>query len=291
MAAVSLAAHHAVDAALTAWRQGDIALGKDLFFVQLADLARPLTREAAETAKVRGSEEPAPDIGAVFSEVAGFVILTQTCDVVRGSAERPYLDVAPLVPVSAERLEEVRGLRRPAFAFVPAAASHNLVADLDRVMTVEKSVVATWPRTPGWTDDEEIRAFAEALARKAARFAFPDDFVEDLGGLKDRLTRRHSKQHAEGAHLRAVREIRVRAAPAWDAPLVKIAFWFIKDGEPEGHKSAWQSWLDDWTGLFNQTRRFRLEAAHVCRLEDITARDYLESDRLDFDQLSAARSA
>nr|WP_294523765.1 hypothetical protein [uncultured Rhodopila sp.] len=181
MAAASSAAHQAVDAALAAWRQGDIVLGEDLFFVQLADLARPITREAAETAKERGSDEATPDIGAVFSEVAGFVILTQTCDVVRESAERPYLDVAPLVPVSAERLEEVRALRRPASAFVPAAAPHKLVADLDRVMTVEKSVVATWLRTPGWTDDEEIRAFAEALARKAARFAFPDDFVEDCG--------------------------------------------------------------------------------------------------------------
>lgn len=42
-------------------------------------------------------------------------------------------------------------------------------------MTVEKSIVAMWIRTPRYTHDADGRAFAQALARKRVRFAFPDE--------------------------------------------------------------------------------------------------------------------
>src|SRR5687768_1657702 len=58
------------------------------------------------------------------------------------------------------------------------------------------------------------------------------------------------KDHAEGAHLRALREIRVRAAPSWDDEEVRLAFWFIKEAEPEGHAPGWDEWVDEWSGLF-----------------------------------------
>jgi hypothetical protein len=35
----------------------------------------------------------------------------------------------------------VRDLRRPAFVYVPALSAERLVGDLDRVMTIEKSVL------------------------------------------------------------------------------------------------------------------------------------------------------
>ena len=42
--------------------------------------------------------------------------------------------------------------------------------------------------------------------------------------------------------------------------------------------------------LFEQDEggRFRLDAPIACRLEDMTARDYVDSDRLDLDRLSVA---
>ena len=47
-----------------------------------------------------------------------------------------------------------------------AAGRLGFAVDLDRVMTVEKSIVADWKRTPGWELDQEVREFAMALARK-----------------------------------------------------------------------------------------------------------------------------
>lgn len=275
-----------IDCAMAHWRQGDVCLDAGLEFIHLVDLSRKGSIVAAHAAQqLQQTGEPIPTgASPVTDSVPGFVVLTQTCDIVRPNAQRPYLEVSPLIRVSVAFVEEVRRLRRPAFAYVPAVAERQLVADLDRVMTVEKNVVAGWHRVPGWHTDDQARAFAEALARKCSRFAFPDDFVAMISRLQQRLRRRHDRQHPEGAHLRALREIRVRAAPSWDDDQVNLGFWFIKDDDPPG--PAWADLVDEWMALLDAARRFRVEFAVACRLEDIAAKDYIESDRLDLDSLS-----
>ncbi len=277
-----------VDTALRNWRQGDVCLDAGLEFVRAADLSRPGSPAALHAAGLlqeQGEQLPTGPV-SVSEEVPGFVVLTQTCDIVRPNVQRPYVEVSPLIAVSSQLVEDARCLRRPAFAYIPATSGRLLVVDLDRVMTIEKTVVATWHRVPGWSTDDQARAFAEALSRKRMRFAFPDDFVAITGKLQDRLRRRHNRQHPEGAHLRALREIRVRAAPAWDADEVSLSFWFIKDQEPDGFPSAWPDFVDEWVALLNLSVRFQIELAVACGLDDLTARDYLESDRLDLDSLS-----
>jgi hypothetical protein len=61
------------------------------------------------------------------------------------------------VAVEAEQLRMIEKSYRPRYAYVPGTAAHGLVADLDRVMTIEKRVVAGWPRTSGWTTEHEAR--------------------------------------------------------------------------------------------------------------------------------------
>ena len=85
----------------------------------------------------------------MLDEVRGLVMLSQTCDVVRGCRARPFIEVAPLIEVPEQWVEEIRRLKRPAFAYVQITAGDRLVADLDRTMTVEKALVAGWARTPG----------------------------------------------------------------------------------------------------------------------------------------------
>jgi hypothetical protein len=55
------------------------------------DLERPLTLDGA-TASAEG-------VDTAESEVFGFMVLTQTCDLVRKSSERPFVEVCPLVEV------------------------------------------------------------------------------------------------------------------------------------------------------------------------------------------------
>jgi len=275
--------HAEVDAALKDWRQGDCAHG-ELWFAHRVEPSRPLT-EAAKLA-AEASETLAE------TQELGVVILTQSCDVVRACRERPFVEVAPLVEVSPESVRNIERGRQPRYAFVPGVADRRLVADLDRSMTVEKAVVATWVRIEGCKSDPETRAFAQALARKCARFAFPDDFVGLATRLQSRLIGKHAKESEEGAALRNLREIRVRAAPSWDNPdSVELMIWFIRDdGGDFLEERTWAQHLKSWLALVPVTGRFVSVDGQVVTLDDITARDLVESDPLDLDHLSSAAS-
>lgn len=279
-----------IDQALQAWRQGDVSLDVGLEFLHFADLSRPHSPASAQVAEELAHDREAIEAGPtpVLDAVRGVVMLSQTCDVVRGCRNRPFVEVAPLIEVPGRWVEEIRRLKRPAFAYVPATVGERLVADLDRTMTVEKAIVAGWTRISGWETDDDLRDFARALARKRSRFAFPDDFVAATRSFQERLTDKHNRQTDEGAHLRALREIRVRAAPSWDDGEVRLSWWFIKDADPVDAPVDWSSFVDQWLALFDQTGRFRLESPIACRLDDMTARDYVESDHLDLDRLSVS---
>jgi hypothetical protein len=269
-----------VDTALKDWRQGDYVLGEH-WFVQRCNPERPLT-SASKDAAQEGAD-------LAESEVRGFVMFTQTCEVVRSCASRPFVQLVPLVEVDQPQyLYEIQRGRRPQYAYIPGVAELNLVADLDRVMTVEKAVVAQWERQLGCSNDEEIRILGQALARKSARFAFPNDFNEFVNKLQKRLKDKHGKQSDEGDALRALHEIRVRAAPSWNASEVKLMFWFIRDEQQVKFEGiGWDQFLQQWLGLIPASGRFQPVDGQVVTLEDMTAKDYVESDRLDLDHLSS----
>lgn len=281
----------AIDEALRAWRQGDVSLDAGLEFLHFADLTRPHSSASLQVANVMEERGDAIEAGPVpvLDEVRGVAMLSQTCDVIRKCRKRPFVEIAPLIEMSRHEIEAIRRLKRPAFAYVPATAGDRLVADLDRTMTVEKALVAGWTRTPGWETDGELRDFSFALARKRSRFAFPDDFVAAAQAVQRHVVDKHDKMTEEGTHLRALREIRVRAAPSWGNDVVYLGWWFIKDSDSVGMGVDWPGFLDLWLAPFDQSGRFRIDASIACRLEDMTAREYVESDRLDLDYLSVPR--
>lgn len=157
-------------------------------------------------------------------------------------------------------------------------------------MTIEKSIVAKWERTPGYTNDADGRAFAQALARKRVRFAYPDDFTLFAKKLQSRLLDKHDKSTDEGRALRALREIRICASPAWDAREVQLFFWFVRgntDAAFEG--KCWADQLRAWLKLVPPSGRFSSVEGQVVTLSDMTASEYVDSDPLDLDHLSDLR--
>lgn len=273
-----------LDAALRQWRQGDVILGSKLAFSHVANLAQPVSEEAQAAVSALG-DQVTGDLTVLESDVEGFIVVTQTCDVVREAAKRPYVEVAPLVVVSEADLAAAKGLLRPNLAYIPALAGQRLVADLDRVMTIEKSVLVALPRQSGMTTDAEVRSFAQALARKRSRFAFPDAFVDLVRALQKRMVNRYGKMSEEGFHVSALSEIRVTATPSWEASNSDIFFWFIKQSEPKD--PAWPKWLEEWLKLVVPTERFPRIEGVVTGFANMTALDYTTSEHLDLDQLSA----
>ena len=268
-----------VDAALKEWCQGDCVLGEN-WFVYRFDPQRPLTSESVDAAQ--------EETDLAESEVKGFVVVTQTCDIVRSCADRPFIEVVPLVEVDEQKLYEIQRIRQPRYAYISGVAELNLVADLDRVMTVEKAVVTKWERKPGCRNDNEIRLLGQALARKRIRFAFPDDFVKFANKLQKRMRDKHDKSSVEGDALRALREIRVRAAPSWNASTIQLMFWFIRNEEQvQFQELGWDQLIKQWLQLLPASGRFQSVEGLVVPLEDMTAKDYVESDQLDLDQLSS----
>lgn len=273
--------HAWVDAKLAAWRQGDCLLG-DHWFVLRFDPAHPLSEPAREAAASEG-------VDLAEAWVRGFMVATQTCDLVRSCAARPFVELCPLVEVDPERLQEIRTGKRPGYAYLPLLSDRRLVADLDRTMTVEKPVIAACDRTPGCETDADIRRLSSALGRKRERFAFPDDFVSSVRSLQGRLVEKHSRDSDEGRALRSLREIRVRAAPAWDAPQVELFFWFIREEASASFDGqSWSTLSEKWLDRVAAEGRFQSVSGAVVTLQDLTAADYVESDPLDLDHLSSA---
>lgn len=93
-----------IDAALQKWCQGDYVLGEQ-WFIQRFDPQRPLTDESKDVAA-------AEEVDLAESEVRGFVVVTQTCDIVRSCASRPFIEVVPLVEVNEKDLHDIQRGRR-----------------------------------------------------------------------------------------------------------------------------------------------------------------------------------
>jgi len=259
------------------WRQGDCILDGHPPFVHWSDAGQ-------------GSDDVAGPVEPTQTEVLGLVVLTQSCDLVRPGSERPYLEVAPLVESEVEEFRKIERGHRPRFAFVPGLASRRLAADLDRVMTIEKALLAGWTRIEGCSTDSQRRQFAEALSRKRVRAAFPDDFVGLVSNLRDRIIEKHGKVSIEGRALRSLREIRVRAAPSWDADNIDILFWFIREDDADTFETKeWHELLEKWLARVPGFGRYTVVDGLVTTLSDMTAQEYLESDRLDLDHLSAPK--
>ena len=83
----------AVDDALSAWRQGDCVLGEH-WFVHRVDPSLDLT-DGARAAAEAGTE-------LTETRVRGLVVVTQSCDIVRKCADRPFVDVSPLVELDED---------------------------------------------------------------------------------------------------------------------------------------------------------------------------------------------
>ena len=284
-----------IDEQLKEWNQGDVVLGDRIPFVHIADYGRPITSESEKAAETDsgGNGEP---LGTVVTSVPGVAIITQSCDLVRSCRDQPFVKVAVLQEVDAAFLGHVKKGQRPRFAFIPGVADRNLVARLDAISTMEKSVfvgIDPKDRIRGCRTDGEASDLAGALAPNLARFAFPDEFSVAMRAIQDRILSKHGTITRDGAGnptnegtlLTELREIRVACAPSWTASTPHLTFYFIFNDRskipPDGAVI-----VDALLKRFKPTGSYRDFDFRLLSLTEMSAETYVSSEPLDLDHLS-----
>lgn len=270
-----------IDAELANCCQGDVVDFQS--FSWHADTQRPLTEVSAEA-----TDSPGHTI--VVSEYDHMVVVTQTCDVVRSCADRPFVQLSPVIQLDEDAAREASRGMRPRYAALPALGD-TAFADLDRIVTLEKSLLAAASRQPGCNDDRQRRRFAGSVGRKFGRVAFPDDLELSLRALTARIKSKHDKNSPEGMALAALEEIRVTATPSWDSDRIDVFLSFCPataaDALDVMSEDEWDSLIDDWIARSSPTGVIARVDGAMVPLEELTALEYVDSDRLDLDHLSA----
>lgn len=262
---------------LRAWRQGDFALGVGPFLY--GDLS---------------GNPDGTGLEAYFDEAdpPGFVVISQTCDIVSEPTRNPWVVVCPLVKVDPARVTEIERGGVPRLTLVEKAPE-GLVAELARPLTISKDLLASWQRNQGFTDPAKAVEFARSLERCFGRFAFPDDFNRSISPLLKKLKDGYGKEKAEmGRVARSLAELRVRPSAAWDTEEVRVRFFLIlkpedqREAKLEEISSAFEAILSklSWQGGFHIDD----PSLQVGTYDDFLARDYIESVALDINALSFA---
>lgn len=258
-----------IDKHMESWQQGDYVKTDELPFLRF---------------KVRAD-------GSVIidqEEALGFLVSSQTCDVVRSCSIRPTVELVPLTQRPAVEVREVKFFRRPRYLFVPALEAEHLVADLDRPIVVDKQVLLRFQPMRGCFNPDEQARMARALARKYDRFAFPNEFNDFVKPLVKRFTTKNKKPNSEeGQHLRAIEEIRVAAEPNWNATEISLLFYLVL-GEPYAGAN-WDAWTQEWKTKLSVTPWITEVNFQPITFADMSARDYIDSHLLDLENLSLPR--
>ena len=261
-----MVSHDEIDAVTRTWRQGDFTLTQTCIY----RLSGP------------------PNSGEIKeSPVRGLAVLTNTCDIVRTSRDRPYIEVCALFDWPADRAKEMIRVRRGLFrryAYVPGAADLALVADLEQTMTVEKSILTTWKQSQGCVSDEERREFSRVVGQKRARPAFRDEFSGVARPLRDWLDTVGKSGRRTNVELDWFREIRVLATPDWNADSIELFFLFIlSDDSPAFDEGLF---LQEFEEFVRPVGPFVSVSGMVYQLADLRADEFVYSDRLEYDDLS-----
>lgn len=263
---------------LAGWRQGDYSLGVGghLYAERVAD---PKT-------------DPY-DVRETINDVVGLVVVTQTCDIVNCRQDGETVTVCPLVKLPGIS-KEVKSLRRPRIASIQHPPDEDVHVDLSRMMAVSKELLASWNRVTGISSDDVRRRFAIALERLFGRFAFPDALNEALRPISDQAKKRHSKNSAAGQVYRSLYQLRLRAAPYWEAKEVEVTLFavlFPDQTSMEATREAIATELENTIASVILPNPYRWsEPGYLLRtVEEFSMRDFVESQPMDFDYLSIAQ--
>jgi len=174
----------------------------------------------------------ASDAGAFqgYETPHGVVIVSQTCDVTL--ANRPNVLVAAVAELSGSDASSARDGIRPRYVHIPLLGD-SAFADLEYIAPISKSHALGLPHTPGidQENDNEVRRFGLAVARRFGRFPLPDDVVPWISPLRDIVEDKYRRANSGLAlALRDIVELRVEAASWQNVPIEIDLHVIVKAG-------------------------------------------------------------
>lgn len=247
------------------WRQGDLAL---------EPLELPVISFDGEL------------VWQAIDATHGVVMISQSCDIVREFERRPYVQVAALVPATDDEIAKAIRGETPSRIHLNCLNNKGLLIDLDVMATVHKAVVAKWQRVIGCKLNDERRRVAAGISRHKQRFAFPDTFNDMIKPMRKWIESKRSKASPQGNFVRALDEVRVHCDD-WENP-TELTFIAIVNHIPE------QEELTHWNATAKLLQNKAVHDAYpegeirIVTYDDISAREYLATDRLDWEGLSDA---
>jgi hypothetical protein len=112
-----------------------------------------------------------------------------------------------------------------------------------------------------------------------------------LRALTARIKAQYEKNSPAGQALSSLEEIRVTASPSWDAPQIGVFLSFcpatLADALAVMSEDDWDTLISSWIGRAVPTGVIVHVDGAMAPLDDLTALEYVGSDRLDLDHLSA----
>ncbi len=217
------------------------------------------------------------------------LIVTQTCDLVEeGKPKRPWIQIAPVYPLPANRGDRTRIVQGRGFDYlVPITAlappdGALWVGDLRLLVVAEKGWLVGRKMLPAFADEAGYDRLAQQLSRQFARTAYATVVVERVLRpahqlFADIIERYEGKDPIVEVGLAIGRS---RLDPV-NAELV-----FMLDGQlPTDLRAQIVGW---WQPLSESARADGLEllAPRFVTLDDLSAREYRELDLLDAALLS-----
>jgi hypothetical protein len=271
------------------WQQGDIIELDGLPFMYLADLRNPTlsaSKEFIGNQTIGDGENP---YAAISVDVKKFVVISQTCDLVRTFSKSPTIQLAALEKVSKDQLANSKRRTSIRYLFLPTLEHELYVADLDKIVTVEKAVllaVDLKTKICAVGSDDEAQVLSDDIARKFTRFAFPDDFSLACSPIRDFVIKNHNKQNSTGQQLRSIIEIRVASSKGWLDMTSTFKFLFFFEERKMIDDNCEKS-IQEMINKFAVNRSYPEKPTFQClTFEDITAAAYRRSPLLDLNFLS-----
>lgn len=239
--------------------------------------------------------EGSESLNVAILEAPGFIVASQTCDVVARYDWAHEADeeivVAPLRLLDAATLSDTRRGAKPNYCIIPDLFKNGIVANLGGLFTITKSVLAPLRRSQS-ADPDFHRKFVQSLERSFGRFAFPDELAKAFKGIRKRVMEKHNRSSDAGRIYRSIQDIRVFAYPDWNARFKMIQFLIVLEDEieqPDGPgnfpltKSGIESEIRKQIENINWPNGYSVfDPSHLIKnLDEATFRDMLESVALD----------